>query len=181
MVYRSVLSAGSWERSSLARSARLNPELRFPLNDTGLSGQFLSTARDICALWNNDKWINQAPLPGLSPISLNNTSRNAVLRQIAELTRVKPGAATPDGFPPIVLRAFQQAIKERVSSFIAKGKGASAALRLVHSVDLARALAILKEDSMTPSVATSSSASASVDNRPSKKMKIESLLNPLPA
>ena len=180
MFYRSVLSAGSWERSSLARSARLNPELRFPLNDTGLSGQFLSTARDICALWNNDKWINQAPLPGLSPISLNNTSRNAVLRQIAELTRVKPGEEAPDGFPPMFLRALQQAIKERLSSSIAKAKGAKGALKLVHSVDLPRALAILK-NGMAPSIPTSSSSSTSVDNRPSKKMKIESLLNPLSA
>lgn len=100
---------------------------------------------------------------------------------MAELTRVKPGETTPDGFPPMFLRAVQQAVRERVSSFTSEDRRANAESSLVHSVDLPRALTILKEDSMTPSVATSSSASASVDNRPSKKMKIESLFNPLPA
>ena len=173
MFYRSVLSAGSWERSSLARSARLNPELRFPLNDTGLSGQFLSTARDICALWNNDKWINQAPLPGLSPISLKDHSRNPIIRQIAELTRVKPGEATPDGFPSIFLRCLQEAIKQRESS---PGKifEKSSTHGWIQSKDIPKALEILKnnleEEQMTQST--------SIDNRPNKKMKIASLLNP---
>jgi hypothetical protein len=169
-------AVGSWERSSfshLDESSLSNPVSRFPLSDSGLSGSSLNTARAICVLWKNEKWIDQAPLPGLSPISLKDHSRNPIIRQIAELTRVKPGEATPDGFPSIFLRCLQEAIKQRESS---PGKifERSSTHGWIQSKDIPKALEILKnnleEEQMTQST--------SIDNRPNKKMKIASLLNP---
>ena len=109
---------GSWKRSGISHldeSALSKPASRFPLSDSGLFGQSLNAARAVCALWNNKKWINQAPLPGLSPIRLGKHCQCVVLRQIAQLTRIKPGETTPDGFPPIVLRALREAIEDRQS------------------------------------------------------------------
>lgn len=109
-------AAGSWERSDISRldeSALSKPASRFPLNDSGLSGTNLNAARAICALWNNEKWMHQAPMSGLSPITLIDGKKNAILRQIAELTRVKAGEATPDGLPSIVLNTLREAISHR--------------------------------------------------------------------
>lgn len=107
-------AVGSWERSSLAHldeSALSKPAQRFPLSDSGLSGHNLNAARAVCALWNNQKWMNQSPMPGLSPISLKDTLKNVTLRQIAQLTKVKPSEATPDGFPPMVIKALRKGIE----------------------------------------------------------------------
>lgn len=111
----SLTAIGTRERGSLAHrdeSVLLKPASRFPLSDSGLSGRFLNAARAMCVSWNNDKWINQAPMPGLSPISLKSSNLLTILRQIAQLTKVKPGEATPDGFPPIVLKALREAIED---------------------------------------------------------------------
>lgn len=111
-------AAGSWEKGSLAHlgeSSLSNPASRFPLSNSGLSGQNLNAARVICVLWNNEKWIRQSPLPELSPISLKKPTLNAILRHIAQLTRVEVGESTPDGLPPIVLKALREAIKNSQS------------------------------------------------------------------
>ena len=70
--------------------------------------------------------MNQAPLLGLSPITLKRSTNNAIIRQIAQLTKVKPGEATPDGFPPIVLQAIRESIKKNEKAFNSN-KGASQA------------------------------------------------------
>lgn len=90
----------------------------------GLSSRHLNAARAVSALRNNDKWINHVPLPGLAPVSLKDGKRNALLRQIADLTRVKPREATPDGFPPIVLKALRESISKKKEAF-ASHKGES--------------------------------------------------------
>lgn len=89
----------------------MSPKERFPLKNSGLLLTALSSARAICVLWANDKWITQEPLPGISPIALaNGNGVLSSLRQMATLTSIQSGEPAPDGFPLAVLQALKQAI-----------------------------------------------------------------------
>lgn len=95
-------------------------------------------------------------MPGLSPISLKDTLKNVTLRQIAQLTKVKPSEATPDGFPPMVIKALRKGIENGRPKVQSRCKSTYWS----QSQDIPFALEILKRELKVKETASSGSTSS---------------------
>lgn len=111
--------------------------------------------------------MTEAPLPGLSPITLRSNDLLPILRQIAQLTRVKSGGRTSNGIPSDVLLALKEAIEKLEMGYKGKRGRNSSQHGWNQAKALPLALEILKRNLKVGegSVANSNSSNSSSSSR----------------